>query len=137
MSELLLEDGRLRNVIRTIVKDLVTVYKEEDEGEFYLPNYLHDEIDNYNFPKFEHDIVVQFNMIENYDIDDFKSDGQLWRNDSIIEVTIEYNPDKKFNILYELVGEFNQLIAHEVRHIYQEDKELFDLNKREVKDPFK
>jgi hypothetical protein len=46
MSELLLEEGRLINVIRTIVKDLVTIYKEEDEGEFYLPNYLYDDIDN-------------------------------------------------------------------------------------------
>jgi len=137
MSELLLEDGRLRNVIRTIVKDLVTIYKEEDEGEFYLPNYLYDDIDTYNFPKFEHDVVVQFNMVENYDIDDYKTDGQLWRNDSIIEITVEYNPDKKFDILYELLGELNQLVAHELRHIYQEDKNLFDLNTKEKTNPFK
>ena len=112
MSELLLEDGRLRNVIRTIVKDLVTVYKEEDEGEFYLPNYLYDDIDAYNFPKFEHDVVLQFNMIENYDIDDYKTDGQLWRNDSIIEITVEYNPDKKYDIsIYKFADLLNSFVT--------------------------
>lgn len=134
MSELLLEDGRLRNVIRTIVKDIVSVYKKENDGEFYLPK---GEEDSYNFPGFEQDIVIELNIQKNESIDDYKVNANLWSNTDIIEVTVEYNPDKKTKILYNLVGELNEVIAHELRHIYQREKGMFTLKGREITNPLK
>ena len=51
-KNLILEDGRRRDVIRTVVKDIIKLYKDEDEGEFYLPNYYDDTNDFYGFPNF-------------------------------------------------------------------------------------
>ena len=51
MGNLLLENKKRRNVIRTLVRDIITVFKGEDEGEYYLPNYLDNE-DFYNFLDF-------------------------------------------------------------------------------------
>ena len=36
------EDNRIREPIRKIVKDIISIVKEEDEGEFYLPEYFED-----------------------------------------------------------------------------------------------
>lgn len=136
-KNLLIENGRRREVIRTIVKDIVAVYKEEDDGEFYLPNYVNDEEDFYNFLNFEYNIIVELVLETNYNLKDFILDGNYWRNEDIIEIIITYNPDKKFKILYDLVGQLNQLIAHEIRHIDQKNKGLFDLNVPEEKEPLK
>ena len=39
-KELLSEQGRKRDVIRKVIKDIVTVFKNENEGEYYLPEYF-------------------------------------------------------------------------------------------------
>jgi hypothetical protein len=129
-KNLLTEDGRRREVIRTMVKDIVTVYKEEDEGEFYLPNYINDEEDFYNFKGFENDVILQLTLIENPNLDDFKINGDYWKEEDIIDISIEYNPNNKFQILYDLVGQLNQLVGHEIRHVDQKYKKLYNLNKK-------
>ena len=42
-KSILLEDNKQRNEIRTIVRDIVQVFKDNDDGEFYLPEDLDDE----------------------------------------------------------------------------------------------
>ena len=96
MGNLLLENKKRRNVIRTLVKDIITVFKSEDEGEYYLPNYL-DKEDFYNFLDFNHDLVVELNLIEDTSLGGFKLDARLWRDEDVIEVTITYDPNIKNN----------------------------------------
>ena len=136
MRNLLLENKKRRNVIRTLVRDIITVFKSEDEGEYYLPNYL-DKDDFYNFLDFNHDLVVELVLIENKSLDDFKIDANLWRDENTIEVTITYNPSMKSNITFKLIGELNEVIAHEIRHIDQKNKNLFNLETPEELDPYK
>lgn len=136
-KQILLEDSRRRQVIRTIVRDIITVYKKEDEGEFYLPNHIEKDDDYYNFTNFDHNLIVELIIIENYDIEDFIVDANYWKDEEIIEIIIDYNPDRKFDTLYDLVGELNQIVAHEIRHIDQKHKGTHDLNQEEEYDPFK
>ena len=56
-KKIILEDNRRRQVIRTLVRDVIKVYKEEEDGEFYLPNFIDDSIDFYNFTSFDN---IQF-----------------------------------------------------------------------------
>ena len=51
-KKVILESAKLRQEIRTIVKDIIQLFKNENEGEFYLPNDLRDDEFEYNFPKF-------------------------------------------------------------------------------------
>jgi hypothetical protein len=136
MGNLLLENKKRRNVIRTLVKDIITVFKSEDEGEYYLPNYL-DKEDFYNFLDFNHDLVVELNLIEDTSLGGFKLDANLWRDEDVIEVTITYDPNIKNNITFKLIGELNEVIGHEIRHIDQKYRNLFDINVPEEEDPYK
>ena len=136
MGNLLLENKKRRNVIRTLVKDIITVFKGEDEGEYYLPNYLDNE-DFYNFLDFNHDLTVELNLVEDASLDSFKLDAWLWGNEDVIEVVITYNPNIKNNITFKLIGELNEVIGHEIRHIDQKYRNLFDINVPEEKDPYK
>jgi len=135
-NDLLLENNRRREVIRVIVKDIISVFKQEEDGEFYLPNYINDDKDFYNFTNFENNLSVEVIINPNFDVDDFIVDGNYWGSDDIIEIIIDYNPDVKNKILYDLVGELNQVVAHEIRHIDQRNKETFDLDGPEEEDPY-
>jgi hypothetical protein len=135
-NDLLLENNRRREVIRVIVKDIISVFKQEEDGEFYLPNYINDDKDFYNFTNFENNLSVEVIINPNLDVDDFIVDGNYWGSDDIIEIIIDYNPDVKSKILYDLVGELNQVVAHEIRHIDQRNKETFDLDGPEEEDPY-
>ena len=136
MGNLLLENKKRRNVIRTLVKDIITVFKGEDEGEYYLPSYLDNE-DFYNFLDFNHDLTIELNLVEDESLDSFKLDAWLWGNEDVIEVVITYNPNIKNNITFKLIGELNEVIGHEIRHIDQKYRNLFDINVPEEKDPYK
>ena len=136
MGNLLLENKKRRNVIRTLVRDIITVFKSEDEGEYYLPNYLDNE-DFYNFLDFNHDLTIELNLVEDESLDSFKLDAWLWGNEDVIEVVITYNPNIKNNITFKLIGELNEVIGHEIRHIDQKYRNIFDINVPEEKDPYK
>jgi len=134
---LILEDGRRRDVIRAVVKDIIKLYKDEDEGEFYLPNYYDDEKDFYEFLNLGEAFVVEVVLEENEDLESFKVNANYYYNEDIIEVAIEYNPNNKTRMTYDLVGELNEVISHEIRHIDQKVKGTFDLDVPEEKDPYK
>jgi hypothetical protein len=133
---LLLEDNRRRDIIRNIIRDIIKVYKVEDEGEFYLPMYINDEVDFYDFPRTE-GLVVVLEVEMNEGVESFRVDANFYRNDGIIEIIIEYNPEIKEKIMYDLIGELNELVAHEVRHIDQRTKGTYNLDVPEEKDPYK
>ena len=128
------ENNRRRGVIRNIVRDIITVYKDEDDGEFYLPNHLEDN-DIYIFPELNYEFVVELVLQPNDTIDTFKVDANLYQGDNIIEIIIEYNPKNKNSITYDLVGELNETIAHEIRHIDQYVKGTYELGKPEKETP--
>lgn len=132
MGNLLNENRRRSNIIRSFVKDIIKIYKTEDDGEFYLPNFLYDDYDFYNFPGFNHNIVLEVVLIKDDNVTDFVVDSDYWRNEDIIEVRIKYNPNVKSKIIYDLVGELNEIVAHEVRHIDQKYKSLYNLDGDDV-----
>lgn len=123
----LLEQKSYDNVVRTIVKDIITMYKLEGDGEYYLPEEVNDDIMEYEFPKFS--LSVELIITPSKNINDFIVDAELFREDNVISVNIEYNPLKKTTITYNLIGELNEIIAHEVRHIIQKGRNDFDLEK--------
>jgi hypothetical protein len=132
----LFEDGRKREVTRTIVRDIVQVFKDEDEGEYYLPNYVNDEHDFYNFAGLDMDLAIELVITPKEDIPNFKVDANYFRDDDIIQIEIEYNTKNKKKLLYDLVGELNEVIAHEIKHVNQNITGSHDLNVPEPSDPY-
>ena len=127
----ILEQKDNRQIVRTVVKDIITIFKKENEGEFYLPEELEEDTLEYEFPKFS--VSLEITIEPSDSIDDFLVNAELYRDENIIGLIIKYNPNKKNQILYNLVGELNEIIAHEIRHIDQKNRNLFDLDGPEEK----
>ena len=135
-EQILLEDNRRRNVIRQIVSGITKVFKMEEDGEFYLPNYFDEEKDFYEFKELPTPLSVELQIVENENIQSFVINGEYLHEDDIINVYIEYNPEVKMQIMYDLVGELNELIAHEIRHVDQNIKGTYELGGDEPEDPY-
>lgn len=136
-KETLQEQKMTRQPIREIVKSIIKLFKENDEGEFTLPEDLGDDEMVYTFKKIKTDFTVELTIEQNPFIKGFFVDGNLWRDDDTIEIIIEYNPEVKTKILYDLVGRVNEVLSHEIRHIIQGEKDMFDLDIPEEEDPYK
>jgi hypothetical protein len=124
----------MRQEIREVVRDIIQIFKNEEEGEFYLPEEVRDEESYYDFKRFN--LGVELIIQPSDDVDDFLLNAELYREESIIAILIVYNPENKNRILYDLVGELNELVAHELRHIYQQKYNTFDIDVEEPEDPF-
>lgn len=120
-----MESYKYDSIIRQIVRDITTIYKTEDEGEFYLPEDVNEEEYEYHLK----DISVTLELIleTSSDVDDFMINANYYSDDDVIVVKIVYNPENKTKSTYKLVGELNELISHELRHNYQKNTGMYEL----------
>ena len=129
-KQTIVESYKYDSLIRKIVKDIVTLYKEKGAGEYYLP----EDIDENEFEYHFKDIFVTVELIleESKNVDGFLLNADYYSDDDdgedVVIVKIVYNPETKNKILYDMIGELNEILAHELRHNYQKNKGLFDFN---------
>lgn len=104
--------------VRTVVKDIVNIIKQNEEGEFYLPEDINGELEysltNKNI-SFSVELTLRFNDI----IGGFGVNGAYSREGDVIEIVVEYNPNTIKQQLYDLVGEINEVLTHEIVHLKQ------------------
>lgn len=124
-KSLILEKSEQTQLIRQIVRDIIQIYKSNGDGEFYLPEDLSGEEMEYRSPK--NSVSVELTLEMSDTVDDYMSTAFFVRDENVIEIKIVYNPKNKRKITYDLIGELNEIIAHELRHLYQRDTDLFDL----------
>lgn len=107
-----------RLAVRTVVKDIVNIIKQNQEGNFYLPEDINDEPE-YTLTRknisFSVELTLRFNDI----IGGFGVNGAYSRWDDTIEIVIEYNPKTIKQQLYDLIGEINEVLTHEMTHLDQ------------------
>jgi len=126
-KEMIVESYKYDSLIRKIVKDIVIIYKQNGEGEYYLPEDIDEDKIEYHL----NDIFVTIELIleESKHVDGFLLNADYYSDDDedVVIVKIVYNPETKNKILYDMIGELNEILAHELRHNYQKNKGLFDL----------
>lgn len=125
-KKFLFEQKKYSNVVRTLVRDIITIFKKEDDGEFYLPEEIKPDELEYNFPDF--DLSLELIIDPDDNVSDFLLNADLYRRENIITVLIKYNPKNKNTILYNLIGHLNEILGHEVRHIVQKNRNLFNMS---------
>ena len=136
MNESLITEARYDNVVRTLVKDIISLYKFQREGEFSLPEDIKGEDDmTYNFPEFKNEFSIELNLATDDDVETVEIDAAYYRDEDVIEVTIVSNPEIGLHNVQELIGELNETIRHELEHVSQHQKG-YDFPK-EPKNPFK
>jgi hypothetical protein len=124
----LLEGKMNRNAIRTIVRDIVTILKKDGDGNYTLPEDINDNM-TYEFINGPKNISVELEIRPNNDVDRFLVNGNYVKDEDTIEVLIVHNPksDQK-KMMYDIIGELNDLIAHELEHYNQYTTGEYDLD---------
>lgn len=114
-----------RLAVRNIVKDIVSIIKQNEEGDFYLPEDINGEIE-YTLTRknvsFSVELTIRFNDI----IGGFGVNGAYSHRDDTIELVLEYNPKTIKQQLYDLIGEINEVLTHEMTHLDQYYKGRLD-----------
>lgn len=137
MNESLITEARYDNVTRTLVKDIISLYKFQREGEFSLPEDISGEENmTYSFPEFKNEFSIDLNLAVDDDVDTVEVDAAYYRDEDTIEVTIVSNPKIGLHNIQQLIGELNETIRHELEHFSQYQKG-YDFPKKEPKNPFK
>ena len=137
MNESIITEARYDNVIRTLVKDIISLYKFQREGEFSLPEDIRGEENmTYSFPEFKNQFSIDLNLAKDDDVDTVEVDAAYYREEDIIEVTIVSNPEIGLHNIQELIGELNETIRHELEHVSQYQKG-YDFPIKEPKNPLK
>ena len=107
--------------VREIVRTLTNIIKTKETRTYYLPEELSDDGDvfEYNFKN-----VPEFSIEFNYDLDprlenDYIIDGKTVDEGYTIEVSLTINPNSLPNVMYDVIADLNDIVSHEIEHIYQ------------------
>jgi hypothetical protein len=121
VSESIIFESKMDSVTRKIVSDIITFVKTQKDGEFELPGDISDDM-VYSFPQLDTQFSVDLSLKESSDVETFVADAEFSKDDDTIFISIIFNPEVGNNILYNLAGELNELVAHELTHIKQHER---------------
>jgi hypothetical protein len=137
LNENLIIEGRYDSIVRELVRDIVSFYKYQREGEFLLPEDLKgEEYHSYKFPGINNEFVIELNLEIDDDVENIDIDAAYYREEDVIEITIISNPEMGYKNLELLIGELNETLRHELEHIYQYQKG-YKFPKKEPTSPIK
>lgn len=137
LNESLIVEGRYDSIVRELVRDIVSFYKYQREGEFLLPEDLKGhKFESYKFPGINNEFVIELNLEIDEDVENIDVDAAYYREEDVIQITIVSNPEMGYKNLELLIGELNETLRHELEHIYQYQKG-YQFPKKEPKSPIK
>ena len=110
------ESRMSRVAIRTTVTDIVHKLKDGKSGTFYLPGDSGEEYEFTNLP-FKYSVNLILQIDEN--LDGYKMNGYYLHKTDVIEIIIEFNPKTLRKNFYNIIGELNDIVAHELEHGFQ------------------
>lgn len=131
ISESLIKEDRYDSLVRKVVRDIIEIYKENHQGNYSLP----EDGDFYSFGNLN-DFNVELEINQDDSVDGFELESNFYREDDIMEIIINYNPQFGKQIIYDLVGDLNDNIRHELEHSIQHSKD-YKFPRKEPSKPLK
>jgi hypothetical protein len=116
INTLVTEQNMSKIAIRTVVKDVISKVKNKKSGFFYLPN----NDGGYSFTNLPFEFNVELTLKIDNSLDRFMVNGYYIPDEDVIEILIIFNPNKIQSQLYDLIGDLNELVSHELEHGKQE-----------------
>lgn len=121
-----INEGKIhRKQTRDVVKDIIRIFKNENEGEYFLPEHFGGDM-VYTHPNLGVDFSVELTLDEDFDANDIYVNGAYYTDDETFSIVVTYNPDNKLSYISELIGELNELITHELTHMKQTIRGEYD-----------
>ena len=105
-----------RIAVRTTVKDILNVIKNNEPGEFYLPG---EDGEEYSFTNLPFTYSVELYIEIDNNLDGYSVGGNFSSEDDVIEIAIKFNPKTLRKNIYNIIGELNDIVAHELEHGFQ------------------
>ena len=105
-----------RIAVRTTVKDILNVIKNNEPGEFYLPG---EDGEEYSFTNLPFTYSVELYVEIDNNLDGYSVGGNFSSEDDVIEISIKFNPKTLRKNIYNIIGELNDIVAHELEHGFQ------------------
>jgi hypothetical protein len=105
-----------RIAVRTTVKDILNVIKNNEPGEFYLPG---EDGEEYTFTNLPFTYSVELYVEIDNNLDGYSIGGNFSSEDDVIEIDIKFNPKTLRKNIYNIIGELNDIVAHELEHGFQ------------------
>ena len=110
-------ESRMSKVaIRTTVTDIVYKLKDGKPGTFYLPG---DSGEEYDFTNLPFNYGVELILEIDDEMEGYQMNGEYSSDDEVIEIIIRYNPKTLRRNFYNIIGELNDIVAHELEHGFQ------------------
>jgi hypothetical protein len=134
IPENITESRMSRLAVRTTVKDIVNVLKNGKRGSFMLPN--PEDGRNYSFTNLPFGFSIDLTIKINNKLEGYKMTGTFVPDEDVIEVLIIFNPKTLKRNFYNIIGELNDIMAHELEHGFQYFKGERK-RKKEPEEPFK
>lgn len=133
-SKLINEAKGINEPIRRIVRDITNIVKSQNYGEYNLPedvtstNEIEYDFDvdfkklnvsrSYNIPPFS----IELNYDANLNMDEpYMINGALMSDGDTISIVIIINPEHYPSLMYDLIADINDIVAHEIEHVFQEN----------------
>ncbi len=113
-SETITESRMSRVAVRTTVKDVVYKLKDGKSGNFRLPS-----DDEYIFTNLPFSYTVDLKLIIDNELDGYKTSSKCVDYNDVIELVITFNPKTLKKNFYNIIGELNDIVAHELEHLHQ------------------
>jgi hypothetical protein len=111
------ESRMSRLAVRTTVTDIVHILKKGKRGSFMLPN--PEDGSNYSFTNLPFGYSVDLTVKINYKSEGYVMTGTFVRKEDVIEILIIFNPKTLRKNFYNIIGELNDIVAHELEHGFQ------------------
>jgi|688.fasta_scaffold353714_1 hypothetical protein len=118
ITEGIIIEGKYDSVVRKLVKDVLSIIKKGEEGDYYLPEDISEEM-TYNFPQMDTEFTIVLSINFDDSVSTFDLDGEYLPDDETISISLVINPKVKKMSLEEIHFELNELIRHELEHIIQ------------------
>lgn len=109
-----------KGIVRKLVQGIIKVFKQ-GEGEYDIPEDISDEM-TYSFRGLNTDFTMEVKIDEDENIDGFELDGGYYDDEDTFEIQIIYNPEFFPEKYYDLIGELNELVRHELQHLIQAER---------------
>ena len=123
LEGILVESSVTDAPVREIVRTLTNIIKTRETRTYYLPEELSD-----NGDTFEYDFknIPEFSIEFNYNLDpmledEYMIDGKTVDDGYTIEVNLIINPNFLPGVMYDVIADLNDIVTHEIEHIYQAD----------------
>ena len=116
---MLLNESKWDAPVRKMVRDMVTIIKNDDTGSWMLPSEISDE-DEYSFhnvPGFQiyFDWDYEYNLEEPYYLN-----GDYDNDTDTMNIVLFINPKYFPQTMYDIVADLNDIVRHELEHHLQE-----------------